>query len=100
MLSIAAPPHRCALSALVPQDGEDDVPGNRQEDGRACKALKGLSLSAAMPTAQVLLWHNMTDERGTKMCFHQYDDGVRAPQGSTMTLDPGDDLYYVATCKH
>jgi hypothetical protein len=82
MLSLLAPPHKCTHEA------------------HGCETTASFALSAAMPTAQVLAWHNKTDDRGNKLCFHEYDNGDRSPTGPTMTIDPGDDLFYIASCEH
>ena len=91
MLSLYSPPHTCGFAGGgTPSHGSHAT----------CTATKNLALSAAMPTAQVLYWHNRTNESGEKLCFHQYDNGDRSTVGSTMTLDPGDDLFYIASCEH
>jgi hypothetical protein len=82
-LSFAMPPHRCA--------GHDAAAGT-------CQPLASLALSAAMPTSDVHMWGpqgGMGDR-----CFNQFDDGQRSETAATMTLPPGDDLFFVHNCDH
>lgn len=86
LLSLMSPPRLCELSS--------------GPDGKTCEPTQSFALSAAMPTPQVLLWHDIHEIMGAKLCFHEWDDGDRSPTAPTMTLDPGDDLYYVTPCTH
>lgn len=90
MLSLVAPPHLCS----------GDAHTAASMDAAACIRTKNLALSAAMPTVQVLAWHNRTSMYGEKLCFHELDDNDRSISGSTVTLDPGDDYFYIASCEH
>jgi len=85
-LSLIHPPMRCVLS--------DDV--------KACTPLKSLALGAAMPTEVVLRWSEPAgaDSDSDKACFHQFDDGTRAETSATMTVDPGDDTFFLRSCRH
>lgn len=86
MMSLMSPPRLCELSS--------------GPDGETCEPTQSFALSAAMPTQQVLLWHDILENTGEKLCFHEWDDGDRSPTAPTMTIDPGDDLYYSTACTH
>lgn len=66
----------------------------------SCEPLKSLALSAAMPTEMVLHWSKPVLDNSEKACFHQFDDGARDPDAPTVTVDPGDDMFFIRTCKH
>lgn len=83
-LSLVHPPMRCILS----------------EDEQSCTPLKSLALGAAMPTEAVLDWSHPKTDLNSKSCFHQFDDGTRADESSTMTVDPGDDTFFIRSCTH
>jgi hypothetical protein len=87
LLSLASPPLACDISP----------------DKKQCERTNSLALSAAMPTAQVLalaVGPGSVTAEGRKLCYHQWDDGGRTLNSSTVTLDPGDDYFYLDLCDH
>jgi pimeloyl-ACP methyl ester carboxylesterase len=69
-LSLAYPPMRCHIDKRT----------------GICIHEDSLSVSAAMPSAQVLVWQNITNKDGDKICLKQFDDGDRSPSGITMSV--------------
>lgn len=65
----------------------------------SCPPASALALSAAMPTPEVREWQRPAEPGAPpKACFHTYDDTHRDPAAPTMTLDPGDDAFYLQPC--
>lgn len=101
-LSLTRVPLRCILagSPSPTPTAEPRARARRRTDPppRSCAPTSTPALSAGMSTVQVLAWRNVTDAAGNRLCFHQYDDADRGPAASTVTIDPADDLFYIAPC--
>lgn len=90
LISLVHPPKVCDLFHAEGENGEKLS---------RCQPVRSLALGAAMPTSEVLAWQAPGAADAPKMCFHAYDDYDRTETGPTMTLDPGDDLFYMHDCK-
>jgi hypothetical protein len=88
LMSLLYPPHQCVLS------------------NSTCVASSRVSLSAAMSTAEVLMWSRPvdSDQYKDKLCFHQFDEceiaGHMVHNASTMTPTSRDDLFFLKQCIH